>query len=72
MRLHKALGRLYRNITGKDYYKKIFLPIYNYAVPLHSDYPLVFNKYGQPMEFFFIRDLHSAHVPYGNKSNYFI
>ncbi len=72
MRLRKALGKLYRNITGKNYYTKIYSPIYNFAVQLPSDYPLVFNKYGKPMEFFFIRDAHGAHKPYGNKSNYFI
>lgn len=72
MRLYKALGKLYRNITGKNYYKKIYPPIYNQAVALPSDYPIVYNKFGQPMEFFFIRDAHTAHVPYGSKSNYFI
>lgn len=72
MTLRNVLGNLYRSITGKNYYKKIYPPIYNQAVPLPSDYPLVFNKFGQPMEFFFIRDSHTAHLPYGSKSNYFI
>ncbi len=72
MSIRKSLSNLYRNITGKNYYKKIYTPFYNQTVALTSDYPLVYNKYGQPMEFFFIRDIHGAHNPYGNKSNYFI
>ena len=72
MSIKKSLGNLYRNITGKNYYKKIYPPIYNQAVALPSDYPIVYNKFGQPMEFFFIRDAHTAHTPYGSKSNFFI
>ena len=72
MTLRNSLGNLYRNITGKNFYKKIYSPIYNQAVPISPDYPTIYNKYGQPMEFFFIRDFFTAHVPYGFKSNYFI
>ena len=72
MKLRNALSNLYRNITGKNYYNKIYHPFYNNAVPLSSDYPEVYNKYGQKMEFFFLRDYITAHVPYLWKSNFFI
>ena len=72
MTLRKALGNLYRNITHKNAYNKIYPPIYNQAVTISTDIPDVYNKFGEKMEFFYIRDFFTAHVPYGNKSNYFI
>lgn len=72
MNIKQTLGHLTRQIKGTNYYKKIYSPIYNAAVPISSEYPEVYNKNGQKMEFFFIRDRHSAHLPYIGKSNYFI
>lgn len=51
---------------------KIYKPLYNYYEPLSSDIPLVYNEEGKPYDFYFLRDIHSAHAPYRNTGKYFI
>ena len=51
---------------------KTYKPLYNYYTPLSSEVPLVYNSEGRPYDFFFIRDVHSAHIPYRNLGKYFI
>lgn len=63
---------MWRSITGRNFYKKIYSPIYNQSIELHSEFPRVFNKFGEPMNFYFIRDKHTAHFPYIFQSNYFV
>ena len=51
---------------------KTYKPLYNYYTPLSSEVPLVYNSEGRPYDFFFIRDVHSAHIPYRYLGKYFI
>lgn len=51
---------------------KIYKPYYNHAAGISSKQPPIFNESGQPMELFFIRDMHTAHNPYGNVGKHFL
>ncbi len=51
---------------------KNYKPLYDYYYPLNPDVPKVYNCEGQPYDFYFIRDIHHAHNPYGNVGKYFI
>lgn len=51
---------------------KTYKPLYNYFKPLSSEEPLVYNAEGRAYEFYFIRDIHNAHVPYKYLGKYFI
>lgn len=53
-------------------YKNIPKPLYNYNVPISSDYPTVYNAEGRPYDFFFLRDIHTAHNPYEDTGKYFL
>jgi hypothetical protein len=46
-------------------YGKVYMPIYNMDVPLNNKYPEVYNSDGKKMEFYFLRDIHGAHLVYG-------
>lgn len=45
-------------------YGKIYKPIYNMNVPITPGKPEIYNKNGELMDVFFIRDMHFAHNPY--------
>lgn len=47
-------------------------PLYNYNVPISDKYPTVYNAEGRPYEFFFLRDIHTAHDPYEGTGKYFL
>lgn len=49
-----------------------FEPFYHRGLDISPDYPEIFNKYGEPMEVFFISDRDMAHVPNDRKSRYII
>ena len=49
-----------------------FVPYYNPLLVPTSVYPEVFNKYGEPMQFFFISDCSFAHAPQQKNSRYII
>ncbi len=51
-------------------YGKIYLPIYNLKYEISSEEPVIYNRDGEAMRTFFIRDLHMAHNPYYS-SKYF-
>lgn len=51
---------------------KTYKPLYNYYATLSDEKPLVYNKEGKAYDFFFLRDIHSAHIPYANLGKYFI
>ena len=53
-----------------DFSGKIYLPLYNLDCPISSEEPEIYNKNGEKLRTFFIRDLHTAHSPYIN-SKYF-
>jgi len=53
-------------------YGKIYMPIYNSVVELDSSIPDIYNQDGRKMDMFFIRDGVDAHMPYMNKSKYFL
>ena len=53
---------------GLDTTPRPFTPYYNPMLVPSADYPEVFNKYGESMEFFFISDREFAHAP--NEKNY--
>ena len=58
-----------RNYTHKIY-GKIYYPYYNLNTSLNSQYPEIYNRNGEKMELYFIRDIHGAHLVYSN-SKYF-
>jgi len=47
-------------------------PLYNYNVPISGEYPVIYNAEGRPYDFFFIRDIHTAHNPYECTGKYFL
>ncbi len=55
-----------------DIYGKTYLPIYNTGMTFDIKYPEIYNKEGEKMELFFLRDFHSAHDPYFFNSKYFL
>lgn len=54
-----------------DFYGKIYMPYYP-DVKFSDDRPEIYNKNGQRMEIFFIRDLIGCHCPYLDSSKYFL
>lgn len=55
-------------------YGKAYLPYYNTDVAFTNHTPRVYNREGNPMDLFFLRDMHGAHTPYGPEmaSKYFL
>lgn len=51
---------------------EIYKPYYNVTYGPSGKQPPIYNKDGEPMEMFFIRDLHTAHIPYGNVGRHFL
>ena len=51
---------------------KTYKPLYNYYRDLDSTQPCVYNRYGEPYNFYFMRDIHMAAGPYENLGRYFI
>ena len=49
-----------------------FEPIYNRALDISPSYPEIFNKYGEPMQVYFISDSDFAHAPQDRNSRYVI
>ena len=47
-------------------------PLYNHNVPISGEYPEVYNSEGRAYEFFFLRDIHTAHAPYEGTGKYFL
>lgn len=66
----------YKKTTADNYsyntkYGIIYSPLYNRDVMMSSDEHKIFNNNGEPMRTFFIRDIHTAHIP-TYESKYFI
>lgn len=57
-------------LAGKE--ARIYKPYYNVLYGINAKMPPIYNKDGEPMELFFIRDLHTAHNPYGNVGRHFL
>ena len=68
MNQQTALGRGLKLDTAP----RQFIPYYNPYVAPSPIYPQVFNKYGEPMEFFFMSDREGAHIPNDPNSRYII
>ncbi len=64
--------RVKRKVISIRANAKIYKPYYNTVYGPSSKMPPIYNKDGEPMEMFFIRDLHSAHTPYGNVGRHFL
>ena len=62
----------FENRLGLDTTPRDFIPYYNPTLVPNPVYPAVFNKYGEPMEFFFISDRSFAHSPQQKNSRYII
>ena len=62
---------IFRNKRKQKCYDKIYAPYYNQYVKMSSDEHDIYNKYGQKMRTFFIRDRHLAHS-YDFESKYYI
>ena len=62
------------NLSNNDVQNslKIYPPLYNPTLVPSSNIPEIYNKYGEKMDLFFLRDSHAAHSPYGRKSMYFL
>ncbi len=65
------VGRKIENILNRNS-EMYYYPIYNMHAPISSKVPLIYNKNGERMDMFFIRDFHMAHNPNGNAGKYFI
>ena len=61
-----------RQTLDADKAPKNFEPYYLHSMPISTDYPEIFNKYGERMEVFFISDREFAHVPNDSLSKYVI
>ena len=61
------------SIPSKNY-GKIWITYYNQNVSIGSEKPEIYNKSGQKMDIFFLRDMHTAHAPYEDVmvSKYFL
>lgn len=69
----KVSNRIYSHLTLNSVeYGNFYPPIYNLAVPLDKNQPELYNKEGQAMKLFFLRDYHSSHDPYFFRSKYFL
>jgi len=68
---HKLYNNLFPKYLYHDKYGKIYLPDYNLNVEFSNNVPKVYNSEGRQMEFFFVKDTHSAHSPFLN-SKYII
>ena len=53
-------------------YGKIYLPIYNKDAKFYINTPELYNKDGEQIKLFFLRDFHTAHEPYFFNSKYFL
>lgn len=69
MNLYNKVKRRVVSI-GKN--AQIYKPYYNTVYGINSKMPPIYNKDGEPMELFFIRDMHTAHNPYGNVGKHFL
>lgn len=67
--MHFRLGKNYIDIHR--YYRDIYAPMYNTSVNIQSEYPDIYNCRGEKMVFYFLRDIHTAHDPYG-ESDYIV
>lgn len=73
MNIFKKIIRRIKWILGiHSVYGKIYLPQYNMLVPISKDIPDIYNKQGNKMDVFFIRDRHFSSTPNECKSKYFI
>ena len=58
---------LFHNTYKKNFpYDRIYAPIYNSRAQLSTQTPELYNKYGERLHTYFIRDAQMAHVPYNN------
>lgn len=53
-------------------YGKIYMPYYNRSAEIDSAVPQIYSAEGRRMDMFFLRDLHSAHIPGLAPSKYFL
>lgn len=60
----------YKNIFNLQR-KGIYVSLYNGA-PIDGTPPEIYNEYGEKMDVFYFKDIHSTNHPYGDKSRYFI
>ena len=58
--------KLFKNkyIEINTFNQNIYTPFYKNAEMLPCEYPEIYNKYGDKMKMFFIRDIHTSHTPY--------
>lgn len=69
---NKFYGRDIIKTLNHDYAGKIYLPIYDLDNQIFSEEPEIYNKYGEKLKTFFIRDLHCAHSVYINSKYFFV
>ena len=69
---NKLYGRDIIKTLNHDYSGKIYLPLYNLDYPISSTEPDIYNKYGEKLRTFFIRDIHAAQIPERISSRYFV
>ena len=57
--------KLFKNkyIEINTFNQNIYTPFYKNAEMLPCEYPEIYNKYGDKMKMFFIRDIHTSHTP---------
>lgn len=67
--MHFRIGTKYFDL--RKYKQNIYAPYYNDSCDLSSWVPEIYNKYGERMDIYYVRDVHSAHSPQ-NMGRYFL
>lgn len=71
MKMNPRLCYDYYKTILSLHHKGIYVPLYNGA-PIDETTPPIYNEYGERMQMFYFRDIHSTNTPYGDKGRYFI
>lgn len=68
----EIISKVKRRVNSIKENARIYKPYYNVATGPSGKQPPIYNRDGEPMELFFIRDMHTAHNPYGNVGKHFL
>lgn len=60
--IHFSIGKKVVDINV--YNQNIYAPVYSSVGIIKSEEPEIYNKYGDKMNTYFLRDIHFAHIPY--------
>ncbi len=61
-----------KNLYSSFYQCDIYMPHYNLYTAINPEKPEIYNKNGEKLDTWFIRDYHFCHTPYNGSSKYFL